>query len=635
MFFTFTIWYKYNLIIMGYKKAFLFFVASCFLMLSGMNAVSAYDIKPVKDSINMKNNAIIKDSSSFSSYTENPCEYLLIQDDPIISMLDSLTSLKYFESSYFTKDTSILNIYNFPADFTPQYPDSVYKARIEKLNAQTPIKLVYNDAVKNFIDLYAVKKKKVTSRILGLSELYFPFFEEQLDKYGLPLELKYLAVIESALNPTAKSRAGACGLWQFMYKTGKLYGLNNTSYVDDRFDPYKSTVAACEHMKDLYNIYNDWFLVLAAYNSGAGNVNKAIRRSGGKMNFWEIKKYLPRETNGYVPAFIAVNYIMNYYAEHNIFPTDPCIMHYETDTVHINQVVTFAQISEFLNIPIEDIQILNPAYKKSVIPATSEKTCTLTLPKNFIGNFINNEAALYQYKTKEQIMDQEMALKEAENLEKIKYENENESFETYTVKKGDALGIIANRYKCTVQDIKEWNNLTKTIIRPGQKLIVRSKSSCHKSKDTVKTSVQENGTEKKPDSTKVTVVKKDTADKYYIVKNGDALSIIAHKYHCSVTDLKEWNKLKSTTIRIGQKLIVQKLQTENINENKETVSQDNAASSENGSKKPEYYIIQKDDTLWSIAEKYNIDIEKLKKINNITNENKIKPGQKIKIDING
>jgi membrane-bound lytic murein transglycosylase D len=229
-----------------------------------------------------------------------------LADDPVSSMLDSLADLTIFRESAFlhgTKNTT------FHDDYIPYFSDSTYRERIADMNDQSPFEYVYNDKVRMFIDLYASRKRALTARIIGLSQIYFPLFEEQLDKYNMPLELKYLAVIESALNPIANSRAGAKGLWQFMYGTGKVYGLKVTSYVDDRFDPYKSTIAACEHLQDLYDIYGNWSLALAAYNSGAGNVNKAIRRAGGIKNFWTIYPYLPKETRSYVPAFIAASYL--------------------------------------------------------------------------------------------------------------------------------------------------------------------------------------------------------------------------------------------------------------------------------------------------------------------------------------
>ena len=286
----------------------------------------------------------------------------MIKDDPIVAMLDSLANLKFWGSYEFITDTLTLNTKKYNKDEIPEFNDSVYEKRIARLNRETPFELVYNKDVHRWIDLYAKSRRDLTSRMLGLAELYFPLFEEQLDKYDIPLEIKYLAIVESALNPSARSRAGAKGLWQFMYRTGKLYKLKVTSLVDERCDPYKSTVAACQHLSDLYDIYHDWSLVLAAYNSGAGNVNKAIRRSGNKKNYWLIQYRLPRETRGYVPAFIAVTYLMNYATEHNLYPVKPKVFNHEIDTVTVKQALSFEQISEMLSIPEDELKFLNPSF---------------------------------------------------------------------------------------------------------------------------------------------------------------------------------------------------------------------------------------------------------------------------------
>ncbi len=266
----------------------------------------------------------------------------LIEDDPIIRMLDSLSFSSYFSSklSIYSSQPS-LDTFCFPLNYTPVYSDSIYRERLKKLNLQTPCNLFYNEDVRKYIEVYAGKKRNLTARLLGLAQIYFPVFEPILNKYNIPLEIKYLAIVESALNPMAISPAHAAGIWQFIPGTGKIYNLNKSSLVDDRFDIYKETEAACRHMRDLYNLYHNWELVLAAYNSGAGNVNRAIARSGGKKAFSEIKRFLPRETQAYVPAFIAVNYIMNFAAEHNIYPVAPAVSSLETDTVTIRKHLTF------------------------------------------------------------------------------------------------------------------------------------------------------------------------------------------------------------------------------------------------------------------------------------------------------
>ncbi len=510
----------------------------------------------------------------------------------IIEMLDSLVHIKYFGDYKFITDTLVLNVYNYSRDSIPVFPDSVIKSRIELLNGETPFELTYNKNVKAFINLYAVKKRELTSKMLGLAEVYFPLFEEQLDKYDIPLELKYLAIVESALNPRAGSHAGAKGLWQFMYGTGKVYGLKVTSLIDERYDPLKATVAACEHLRDLYNIYGNWSLALAAYNSGAGNVNKALRRSGYVKSYWAVWPFLPRETRGYVPAFIAVNYVMNYSAEHNLYPIDPGILFNEIDTIKVKDVLSFDQISEMLGVPYEDVKFLNPQYKKQIIPPSNGNEYFLRLPKKYIGDFIDNETALYNYKTKKGIERDKLLAQ----IEKAKSRN------FHIVRSGENLGVIAKRYRCYISQLKRWNNLRGNTIFPGQKLIVYG-------------SAYSSGKQK---SSKAPV-KRSTKGTAHIVKNGENLALIAKKYNCSVTDLKEWNNLRNSKIFPKQKLIVYK-----------------PVSSSSKSGKYVYHTIRKGDTLWDIAKEYDgVTVEQIKRLNSIRNYRRLKPGQKIKIAVVG
>src|SRR5690606_35823122 len=264
-------------------------------------------------------------------------------------------------------DSTFLLANQIPADSTLPLYDSILEARLKTINDATPIEMEYNQYVKAFINLYVNKKRDLSSIVLGIAPRYFPMFEEVLDRYNMPLELKYLAIVESALNPSAQSWVGAKGLWQFMYRTGKMYDLQVTSFYDERMDPYKSTVAACNYMMDLYKMYDDWNLVLAAYNSGPGNVNRAIRRSGGFKDYWKIRPFLPRETRGYVPAFIAVNYMMNYAEEHHIYPKMAPLTNTLVDTVHIKRSMSFTQISNYIDISEELLAELNPMYKLKFI----------------------------------------------------------------------------------------------------------------------------------------------------------------------------------------------------------------------------------------------------------------------------
>jgi len=505
---------------------------------------------------------------------------VFLKDNPIIAAFDSLSVAKCFEKSKFTTDNKALNKYNYAPDYIPSFSDSIYSLRIAKLNAKSPFGLVYNKDVKDWIDLYAVKKRQLTCRMLGLAQFYFPLFEEYLSKYNIPLELKYLAIVESALNPEAKSWAGANGLWQFIYGTGKMYNLNVTSYIDDRFDPVKSTIAACEHFKDLYSVFKDWSLVLAAYNSGAGNVSKAIRRANGETDFWKIKKYLPKETQGYVPAFIAVNYIMNYSAEHNLYPVAPKFMNFEIDTVTVKQKLTFDQISEALNISRDDIEYLNPCYKQGVIPAFDNEKFTLHLPQKYIGNFETNENSIYSFKTKA-MLDEERVLAEKQKeihrkdsllaLQQKKYyykktttvtNTETTSETTYTVKAGDGLGVIASRNNCTVVQLQEWNKMKNMNIYPGQKLYVQDPAKMVSTTDTntTKTEIKTDKSSSANQSQTTTTTSTQTSTKYiyHTVQKGDTLWGIANQYKgVTIEEIKKLNNITSDSmLYIGMKLKV-------------------------------------------------------------------------------
>ena len=518
--------------------------------------------------------------------SENSGEAIVEESDFMMEMIDDMQDIKYFEANKLESSSKSENIYNYPAGYVPTFPDSVYAERIAKLRSQTTMELVYNKHVKSFIDVYAVRKREHTCKILGLADIYFPMFEEALDKYDMPLEIKYLAVVESALNPRAGSHAGAKGLWQFMYGTGKVYKLNVTSLVDDRFDPIKATEAACQHLQDLYDSFGDWFLALAAYNSGAGNVNKAIRRAGGLKNYWAIWPFLPKETRGYVPAFIAVNYVMNYSQEHNLYPTDPGIMADGVDSVTVHQPLHFDQLHEMLNIPMEDIKFFNPQYKASIIPASAKKPMSLRLPEQYINSFIDNENELYAFKTKKGI-DRE---KLEEEMKKVSDRS------VHIVKSGETLGSIAKKYRISVNQIKTWNNLKSTTIYPGQKLIVYSSGA----------PMAQAGNSKP--------VERSTEQTIHVVKSGENLSLIAKKYKCTVTDLKNWNNLKSTNLSVGQKL---------------KVYPPAEGSSSSGTKVT--HTVKSGDNLWDISRKYGVSVEQIRKLNGLSSNAVLKIGQKLTI----
>jgi membrane-bound lytic murein transglycosylase D len=350
-----------------------------------------------------------------------------------------------------------LNIYGFEDNEVPVYSNEDIKTRLSLLESEIP--LDYNDQVRPYIDLYTVRKRKLLAKVLTLSKLYFPTIEEIFDREGIPLEMKYLAVIESALNHAATSPVGAAGMWQFMAPTGNMYGLKTTNNLDERRDFIKSTEASVKYFKNSYRVYGDWLLVIASYNCGVGNVNKAIRKSGGKRNFWAIMPYLPRETRGYVPAFIAAAYAMNYASEHNIYPAE-LELNYHTDTIQVDNRYSLDQLSMALDIPLAELKTLNPSLKRGYIPFTGSKI-TLTLPYNKIIKF----SAINNLENLNLADDQLMAL--ANSRPKVKPVPETIF---YKVQKGDLLASIANEYDVTVKQIKKWNRLKSTKVKKGQRL---------------------------------------------------------------------------------------------------------------------------------------------------------------------
>ena len=465
----------------------------------------------------------------------------VVEESTVMEMLDLVSTISTFRDVYLDIDTAVWNKYGFRKDEVPVYDDSVYMRRIQTLAYETTIPLTYNSHVKSFIELYANRRRQQSSRMLGLSYVYFPMFEEYLSRYDLPLELKYLAMVESALNPTAGSKAGAKGLWQFMRGTGAEYGLRVSTLVDDRFDPEKETEAACQYLKSLYARYGDWFLVLAAYNSGPGTVNKAIVRAGGTKNYWAIWPYLPAETRGYVPAFIAVTYVMNYAAEHNLYPQNPGLLLHGTDTVMVHDRVSFSQIKECIGVPMEDLVFFNPQYTKRVIPGTRSYPYSLRMPTKYSLMFTQLEDSIYSYVSK--------AEKTREVIEE-KEEEVSNSF-VHVVKKGESLGSIARKYHVTVANIKAWNRLKRETIHVGQRLTIYRSSSpmAQVSKASKGSTSKSSGNKKVTNTPKVRI---------HTVKKGETLSSISRKYGCTVSELKKWNGLKGNTVKVGQKLKIKK-----------------------------------------------------------------------------
>ena len=390
---------------------------------------------------------------------ENGTEHTEIIDLPISmtypldSLLNDWKAKTYIDLS---KDCSTSTI-------NPTFSDSIYIDRLSRM--PVIMEMPYNDIVRKFIDTYTIRLRNQVSFMLSACNFYMPIFEEALDAYNLPLELKYLPIIESALNPSAVSRAGATGLWQFMLTTGKLYGLESNSLVDERRDPIKATWAAARYLKDMYNIYKDWNLVIAAYNCGPGNVNKAIRRAGGKTDYWAIYNYLPRETRGYVPAFIAANYVMTYYCKHNICPMETNIPQ-ATDTVQVSRNLHFEQIADICNIPLEEIKSLNPQYKRNIVPGNS-KPYTLRLPTEAISSFIDNQDTIYNHRSTELFKNRRTVASVGTRSKATAGDGE---LTYYKIKQGDTLGTIARKFGVSVRQLRSWNGLRNNNIRAGRRL---------------------------------------------------------------------------------------------------------------------------------------------------------------------
>ncbi|MCR4764602.1 MAG: transglycosylase SLT domain-containing protein [Bacteroidaceae bacterium] len=403
-------------------------------------------------------NVTVHDSAG-GSHTET-FELPLSMTYPIDSLLADWKAKNFIDLG---KDCST-------SDENPLFSDSIYIDRLSRI--PSVIEMPYNEVVREFIEKYTTGKlRQRMALMLSLSNFYIPMFEEALYAYDLPLELKYLPIVESALNPKAKSRAGACGLWQFMIGTAKMYGLENNSYVDERQDPIKSTWAAARYLKDMYEIYQDWSLAIAAYNCGPGNVNKAISRSG-KRDYWEIYNYLPKETRGYIPSFIAANYVMTYYCHHNICPLETN-MPEATDTIQVNQNVHFQQIADVCGVDIDMLKSLNPQYKRNIIPGNS-KLQTLRLPQNYVGTFIEKQDTIYAHRANEFFKNRKVVAIPQQTARTQRTTKATvpagAKATTHKISSGETLSTIASKYGVTVNQLRSWNGISGTRITAGKTL---------------------------------------------------------------------------------------------------------------------------------------------------------------------
>lgn len=460
------------------------------------------------------------------------------EDEAYIVRCDSLLVAHFAIIDSFTADTSDLNYFKYHKDSVPKVSDAEIIRRIQKLDEKSPFDFLANDVAIAMTRVYIDRRYRLTSRMLGLSQLYFPLFEQKLSAYHLPMELKYLPIVESALNPKATSRSGAGGLWQFMPATGKGYGLEIGSFIDERNDPYLATDAACKYLSKLYAIYGDWSLSLAAYNAGQGTVTKAIRRSGGKKDYWSIRPFLPKETQNYVPAFIAVNYVMNYASEHNIYPRTPLFQDFEMDTVHVSQRIEMGVLEQWLKYNRVEMGYINPMYLTEVVPADSVKKLPIKMPLRLVGDFLKYEDSIYKYSTLEYkywVANQMPARKEV----------------IHTIKKGESLESLTAKYYCTEQDIKAWNIMTKIRVRTGKRLVMfqlLKEPEDYKSDYTEKKEIPAK-------HEKVTHVAAEGGYTYHTVQKGDTLWGIAKKYNGSVDAIKKLNShLDMSTLQTGTKL---------------------------------------------------------------------------------
>ncbi|PWG05646.1 lytic transglycosylase domain-containing protein [Polaribacter aquimarinus] len=456
--------------------------------------------------------------------------------DEDLRTIDSLLIEDKFDSDLIDTLEYIINDKDIIGNTKTAVTTGLLKKRLSNLNQSTPFNLGYNPSLEKVINSYLLYRKKYYPALIAKAKYYFPMFEQYLDQYDIPLEMKYLAIVESALKPRARSRVGASGLWQFMYGTGKQFDLKVSSYVDERYNPVKSTIAACKYLSQLYKIFGDWDLALAAYNSGPGNVTKAIKRSGGYKNYWNIRPFLPRETAGYVPAFYATMYIFEYANEHRIYSELPKLFSFQTDTIRIKRTLSFDQITETIGVDEEVLTFLNPEYKLNIIPFVEGRNYALRLPITKVISFLNKEKELYALAEADDAKREKPLAKYFEMDKRIRY----------SVKSGDFLGKVANRYGVRVSDLKRWNRLKTSRLSIGQRLYIYPK--------------------KVPFSTSKPIVKRDKGlssnsgkkgkHEIYIVQKGDSLWSISQKFkNVSVDKLKKWNNIWSAKdLKPGTKL---------------------------------------------------------------------------------
>jgi len=492
-------------------------------------------------------------------------------------------------------------------DFIPTVSDETIKARLDFLEQEVPLN--FHPRVRVFIDFFSVRKRGFTLRIMQRKNVYFPMFEEKLKAHGVPEELKYLSIIESALIPTARSRVGAMGLWQFMPYTGRIYGVKRYRGIDERCDPEKSTEAAARYLKDLYEMFGDWELAIAAYNCGPGNVRKAQRRAGAKK-FWDIYHRLPRETRSYLPQFVAMTYVLNYAEEHNLYQDKPFYA-MPTEEVAIETSFDLGKLAQGIRVCQDDLEDLNPQFTSSYI-YVSGKPVAVKIPSSRVEFFVENRKEILE----EAKVKSNSNLYASNNSSGSIPSNTNKYY--YTVRSGDVLGAIAQRNGVGLSSLRAWNNIYTNRIYPGQKLVIYRKSP--PVQKAASTATGSSG-QTRPASASAAVVKPKAGEKvYYTVKRGDVLGSICQRYNVGLSDMRSWNNLKGDAIYAGQKLVI-------YGAGKTSTASKPAAGGATG----KYHIVKEGETLWGISQKYEgLTVEKLKSLNNLKSSS-LKAGQKLKI----
>jgi membrane-bound lytic murein transglycosylase D len=549
-----------------------------------------------------------------------------ITDNSIVYPESFETDTHKMMQNWYLQNYTVLNN-NYSKTPIIDATDEVYIKRLSAL--PTNMEMPYNQVVRSYINMYTQRRRELVESMLGMSLYYMPIFEQALERHGLPLELRYLPVIESALNPDAVSRAGATGLWQFMLPTARGLGMEISTLVDERRDPYVSSEAAATYLEQLYNMYHDWSLVIAAYNCGPGNINKALRRAGGEnKDYWNIYYLLPAETRGYVPAFIAANYVMNYYNQHNISPAlarRPIL----TDTIHVNKRVHFRQISDVLNIPVEELRVLNPQYRQDIIPG-DVRPYALVLPSMQVYSYIMSEDSIVAHDAQ---LYARRAVVNPTTEEEIEGETEYATklvTKTHKVKRGETLTSVAKKYGVSTSDIKKWNGLKKNALVAGKTLKIQTyqRVAVGKKKPAPKAADQEIAANDQ--QTGAAQAAKASEDGGVEVDVQDAVEVEEITAPTKPGAKKETKAVASEPVAK-----VEKTKTVAQADTKKSTKEDNKKKSKKETAAKNNYklhTVKKGESLYRIAQQYKgVSVEDIQKLNGISGKSKIQAGQKIKI----